>query len=337
VEISAIESSVDDLNQLEDTMKIVNQAIQEQPWRKEKEKLIVRYRQLNAGPNPPSWDTYQREADNTVKKIGEMVLELVGAPFENFLKDKSFVKNLPELSEELTQLPDIVSDWTEENRGRRWYLTLSAKEATVQLLTADLERQVRNISREIKNAQPMIDSKKAILTNQIAQLVNQIAEEEQKLPEKMDAEMKKILPNWIGGIITGNQMMLYPFIIVGIVIYTIFIAFELTRHYQYMIAGLKVSDEVGSDGALSSLWTLNYRGRTATIITISIYVGFILVMWRFYEHGYIVFNEWQETETDRLFSDVGNSIVLWLGRFVFLFAALLVIRKPFESSKLPPQ
>ena len=144
--------------------------------------------------------------------------------------------------------------------------------------------------------------------------------------------MKKILPNWIGGIITVKQMMLYPFLIIGIVIYTVFIAYELSRHYRVMVSGLNITDASGSDTILSSPWTLIYRGRIGTIKTVTIYIVFVIGMWYFYENGFVIFKEWQTTEANRLLNDAGLNITLWTGRLILLTLLIAIAKKPFDRT-----
>jgi len=156
-------------------------------------------------------------------------------------------------------------------------------------------------------------------------------EAEKTLPEKLDAEMNKILPNWISGIITVNQMMLYPFLIIGIVIYMAIITFELTRHYRIMAKGLNISDATQSDAALSSLWTLTYRGRLGTFKTVAIYVGFVILMWYFYENGFVIFQKWQNAESNGLLNHTGLNIVLWAGRLILLALLIAIVKKPFDE------
>lgn len=332
-EISETVYNIDNLDKLTNTIRSVQSIIDEQPWTKEKDNLILKYRNMNIS-GAPNLDQYQWEADLTVTTIGTMVLDLVGQPFESFLKDSSFIDDLPLLTKELNNLPEAVNDWTKQNKGRRWYLTLNQKEATIQSLTSSLADHLLDISNEIDRAASKIEVEKAQLTEQVTILKIKIEEEEEKLPETLDAEMKKILPNWIGGIITLEQMMLYPFFIIGIVIYAIVVAFELTKHYHFMMSGFKISDDISSDTALSSLWTLTNRGKIGTIITISIYVGFIMLMWYFYEQGYILFNEWQLNETSKLFGNTGIFAGLWLGRAILLLLIVLVVRRPYKNDNI---
>ena len=98
-----------------------------------------------------------------------------------------------------------------------------------------------------------------------------------------------------------------------------------------MAKGLNISDATQSDAALSSLWTLTYRGRTGTFKTVAIYVGFVILMWYFYENGFIIFQKWQNTESDGLLNDTGLNIVLWAGRLILLSLLVAIVKKPFDE------
>jgi len=327
-----IKSNIEDLGTLDSTLEKVQSAIGAQPWNEEKEKLIRKYREMNTSGSP-SWDEYQGEADSTVSNIGEMVLTTVGQPFRQFTGKESLISSMPRLSNELRNLPDVVERWKEENYGKRWYLTVDAKEATVQQLTSDLDEQVRRISNQIDRVQSSIEVRKAKLLDQIQQLKVEIIKEENALPEKLDAEMKKILPNWISGIITLKQMMLYPFLILGVVIYVVVLAFELTRHYRQMIFLSGDSEKDDSDTVLTSLWTLNHTGQWATIKTVLVYVAFLLIMWYFFEHGFVIFKNWQANEINQMMSGGLSEFTLWLGRIAFVVLLGLVAWKPIADRR----
>jgi Fe2+ transport system protein B len=324
LEASSIEETITSIDQLEDTLQTVKTSISNRPWREEKEKLIRKYARMNA-EGSPDWEQYQEEADKTVSQIGMMVLDLVNRPFEAFIADEHLGRVMPRLANELNDLPGVVDDWTQNNKGKRWYVTRDQKEATVQALSSDLDYQLNIISNAIDSEQPNLENKRKDLKAQIEALVEMKVAEKQKLPEKLDAEMKKILPKWIIGIITAEQLMLYPFLIIGFVIYTFVIAFDLARHYRGMATELDIPDEDVS--ALSSIWTLTYRGRIGTLKTAGIYIGFIVLMWYFFENGFVIYRKYQNTESEMLVNSAVQNIALWVGRLVLLSVLIATIKK----------
>ncbi len=329
-----IEKSSQDLARLGETLDGIAETIILQPWMAEKDKLIRKLADLNAGGRP-TWKEYQNEADSTVSVIGSLVLQMVGDPLGEFVTNSSYGELMPKLAGELRALPRVVEGWTRKNHGNVWYRTVDAKEAAVQSLTSDLDNQLQRISVAIEQEQPNLAKKAVELKTQIAKLNEMKMAEEKKLSEKLDAEMKKILPNWISGIISVQQMMLYPFVIIGIACYVSFVAFALTNHYHFMASGLDIEDVGGSDSALSSLWTLTFRGRMGTLLTLATYVLFIMSMWFFYEQGFKIFREWFSTESGRILSDNVIQVVLWMGRVILLALLMIVVLRPFYAKMQP--
>jgi cbb3-type cytochrome oxidase subunit 3 len=103
-----------------------------------------------------------------------------------------------------------------------------------------------------------------------------------------------------------------------------------------MISGQNITPEIRSDAALSSLWTLTNRGRIGTMVTLACYLGFILVMWYFYEQGFELFDQWQNKEQLPVLLEKGRMASLWLGRAVLLLLMVLVVWWPFRKPAKAP-
>jgi hypothetical protein len=327
-EVNKITDSKQSLSELKETLKGIQETIAKQPWMKEKDNLMERFAKMNA-EGRGSWARYQKEADSTVSVIGSLVLQKVSKPLNKFLTNPSYDKLMPKLTIELNALPQVVEQWTNENHGNIWYRTPHDKEATVHELTSELEDQLEKISLAINQEQPNLKDEENKLKAKIVQLNEMKAEEEKKLPEKLDAEMKKILPNWISGIISVKQLMLYPFVIIVIVCYVSIVAFALTRHYCFMASSLNIENDESSDSALSSLWTLTYRGRIGTLLTLTTYIIFIISMWFFYEEGFRIFNTWLTTEPNRILNYDVLQTVHWMGRLILISSLIAIAVRPF--------
>ena len=331
VEVEKSKKVKEDLNELQNTFVSVQKVIEKSPWDANKNKLIRDYREMNQSDRDISMDEYQAKADATVKSIGKMVVDSVSTPLQGFLEEGFIANNSPSLYKSLKELPEVVATWTNQYKGEVWYRTLDDKNETVAGLTAALNEQLADISTEIDYADRMAKEQQRQLANRIETLQQEIDLEAKSLPEKLDAEMSKILPNWIGGIITFEQIMWYPFIVIGIVIYGIMLAFSLSKHYHFMIQGLQISDTSQGDAALSSLWTLTDRGKLGTIMTC--YLGFIGLMWYFFEQGYVLFRESGPAETGQFFSETMMVFGLWSGRVLFTALLLLFIWQPFFKER----
>ena len=321
------------LDALQKTFVSVQKVIAAAPWDSDKMNLIREYREMNNSGRALSLDDYQVKADETVEKIGKMVLDSVSEPFQQFLGNGFIEEKRPSLYNRLKNLPQVVAAWTNENMGQVWYRTIDEKNEAVGGLTAALDYKLIEISGDISYTDQMVREQQRQLAIKIEALQQKIDQEAKSLPEKLDAEMMKILPNWIGGIITFEQIMLYPFIIIGIVLYVMVLAFSLSRHYHFMIRGLKIPVDIKGDMALSSLWTLTDRGRLGTVVTLCCYMGFIVFMWYFYEQGYALFRETGPADTGQFFGDSMVTIGLWAGRVLFFILLLLFMWRPFFKQR----
>jgi hypothetical protein len=92
-----------------------------------------------------------------------------------------------------------------------------------------------------------------------------------------------------------------------------------------MATELDIPDEDVS--ALSSIWTLTYRGRIGTLKTAGIYIGFIVLMWYFFENGFVIYRKYQNTESEMLVNSAVQNIALWVGRLVLLSVLIATIKK----------
>ena len=327
--IDSINASKNDLTKLEETLNGIKKTINQQPWREEKNKLIRKFAEINAIGHV-TLEQYQQKADSTITAIGSLVLEKVSKPLDEFINDPTFIDLMPALTIELKKLRLVEKRWTNENQNKIWFATLDAKEAALHKLTNDLDVQVKTISLEIDKVNPGLEKKIDTLKKELAKLNELKIEEEKKLPEKLDAEMQKILPTWISGIISLKQMMLYPFVIIGIVLYVAVIALTLTSHYHYMTKGLGMEQDDPPNSAFSSLWTLTDRGKIGTLFTLSTYIIFIIVMWFFYEQGFTIFSKWLATESDTILNSAILPILHWVGRLILVSLLAFITMRPFS-------
>jgi hypothetical protein len=326
-----VENSIKALSDFEQTLEAVQKTIQEQPWMEEKDKLIQTLAVINRR-GEGSWERYQKEADNTVRAIGAQVNDTVVKPLNQFLIDFPLAGDLmPELFAELNTLPQSIEAWIQQNLGKRWYRTLDSKRARVESLTRSLQDNLDAIYSKIQVERPNLARKRAVLSEKIIRLENdpEIKEKEKSLKE-LETKMEKILPEWIRGMISVQQMIqLYPFIILGLVIYVLVITLSLTMHYHSMAQGWGFTQAAETDPIFSSIWTLTYRGRFGTIFTIVTYLAFVATMWLLFEMGVEIFAKWLRTEGVGFLNVTTLQVICWLGRCILAIIACLIVVQPF--------
>jgi hypothetical protein len=331
-----IDDSTRALTDFQNTSAAVHRSIAQQPWMATKDQLVRRLAEINSrGQGTP--ERYQREADDTLRAIGSQVRAAVLTPLtESLNKVPSHRELLPDLSAELGGLPDVIQEWERQNLGKRWYGTLDEKTQTVSTLTSSLDIKLTALQSAIQRDRPKLDDKKRELSKQRSDLREKSKEDEDKIRE-LEAKMETILPEWVRGLVSVQQMIqLYPFIILGLVIYVLGIALSLTGHYQFVAHSMGYEEAAETDPVLSSLWTLTYRGRLGTAATLTAYLVFVVAMWMLFEKGAGILQSWVRTEGGGFASSAGFAAGCWIARGVLLVAAVSVVAHPaYRRHKLP--
>ncbi len=330
-EKGVIENSITAIDDFKQTLGAVQITIREQPWMKEKDKLIRTLAGINRR-GEGNWQRYQEEADNTVRVIGAQVNEMVVKPLNEFLPDYPQVAVLmPELYTELKTLPMTIQEWIRRNLGKRWYRTLESKMERVETISRDLQVKLDTINSKISMEKPNLVRKRKELTQEITRMENKAdIQAKEKLLKTLEARMDKIMPEWIRGLISLHQMIqYYPLIILGSVIYVLALAVSLNSHYNSMAAVRKITQAAKTDPIFSSLWTLTYRGHVSTILTIASYVGFVAAMWILFEMGSDIFAKWLIEEGEGFLGNDSLKIIRWIGRCILAATVCFVAIKPY--------
>ncbi|MCD4806565.1 MAG: hypothetical protein K8R13_03175 [Methanococcoides sp.] len=330
-EKGVIENSITAIDDFKETLGAVQITIREQPWMKEKDKLIRTLAGINER-GEGNRQRYQEEADNTVRVIGAQVNEMVVKPLNEFLPNYPRVAVLmPELYTELKTLPMTIQEWIRRYLGKRWYSTLESKMERVESLSRGLEVKLDTINNKISMEKPNLVRKRKELTQEITRMENKAdIQAKKKLLKTLEARMDKIMPEWIRGLISLHQMIqYYPLIILGLVIYVLALAISLNSHYDSMAAVRKINQAAKTDPIFSSLWTLTYRGHVSTILTIASYVGFVAAMWILFEMGSDIFAKWLIEKGEGFLGNDSLKIIRWIGRCILAATVCFVAIKPY--------
>ncbi len=323
-------ASIDDFKQISDAVQIT---IKRQPWMKEKDELIQTLAEIN-NRGEGNWRRYQKEADNTIRAIGAQVDDMVVIPLNGFFLNHPQASELmPELYTELKILPRTIQNWVDQNLGKRWYRTLDSKRDRVESLSRSLEIKLDTIHSKISLGRPNLVKKRKELRKEITRLENEAdIQAKEELLITLETRMEKILPEWIRGLISIHQMIqYYPLIILGLAMYVIAISLSLNSHYQAISTIRKITKTDKIDPVFSSLWTLTYRGRFGTILTIISYVGFISIMWILFEMGSDIFAKWLIEKDGDFIGTNGLMIIRWIGRFALIAAVCFVTIRPYYN------
>ena len=169
-EIREIEASLDPLNELAKVLDDVQSLVADRPWDVETRKLINKFREMNIRGGV-SWEEYEVEADATIDSVAALVNRTGMMPLHDFLADSSASKNLmPKLARELRTVPNAVNTWVNENKGKKWYLTVEMKEAQIERLSNTLGNKLDSISRAIDREKPNLLARQEHLKTRIEEL-----------------------------------------------------------------------------------------------------------------------------------------------------------------------
>lgn len=327
------------IEKTESVLQEVNRFIAAQPWQKEKNALIQRYRRMNAEPSRSghSQADYQAEADQTIKVIGAMLREQVLAPLRKAMESADQHMTVANLNDEVGSLARFIDAWEERYIGKNWYRTLNLKEATMHDLTRDLNQRMQDfaaaIERElarVKQARKAADAKLATLNHSIDLQADRLKDIEKALQD--------VLPSWLRGLVSTEQVIQFlPLYLLGSAVYVFFLGMSLTRHFRTYAAGKGLTPDITGDPAMSSTWTLIARGRYGTLLSIAAYLVFFALVWVLLEKATGLLEDW--LSLDPVNGTISNSntweAFRWLCRFVLLTLAIYVVAKPWGQHTAP--
>jgi len=195
-------------------------------------------------------------------------------PLSDFLKRSSLSDNLsPKFIQDVKTISGSVDTWVKENKGKRWYITIESKEYEVERLSNTLDVKLNSVSSEIDLEKPKLNSRQKLLEEKVKKLKdNPVLKEKKDSLNKFQAKMDKILPEWIRGLISVEQMVqIFPFVVVILTIFALNASLAAASHYRFLTQELNLSKVTITDPSFSSLWALAYRGKLGTILTVGVH------------------------------------------------------------------
>lgn len=326
------EAQDQNLTKFDTTLEDVRKTIQARPWVKEKDELIRTLRNIrHRSPGGGTSKEYQQTADATIRTISDLLREEILAPLEATQP----VRGPRPLSSQIEDLRKFVTVWEQGYLGRRWYGTLSEKDAAIYELTQSLDGRLYEFASVLRSEQLRITTDRKRLEELRGALENDIDREAEKLKE-LDKRMQRILPQWIQGLLTIEEMVqLFPVILLMLVLYVFGTALFLTRHYEYAMDRIDLSERERKNRSASSIWTLTDRGHLGSTLTISVYLAFIAATWIFFEWGCLILGEWLATDGKGAWisSERGFQALQWIGRTALFSVIWYLVLQPVFAKK----
>jgi hypothetical protein len=297
----------------------VQSTVQNQPWISEAEKLRLTFSRLREEGTLWSDDqhVYQQAADNTVRKVASEVERKVILPLE------SAIEQQPELRE-------AINNWKNEHLGQIWYGTVTEKGANIEMLTSSMEEQLRPLNQLINISKQQLDAEIDSLTSMEKSYEDDL-KSKNKENSRLNSEMQDLFPSWLKGIVRIEQVIqLFPFLVLALTFYAWIAGWTLSRHHEFVVRNLELSDADKTDPAISSIWTLTSKGSYGTSATLATYYVFLLVMWASFERGCYLLLIWLTTSPENAWFTNESWVVTlqWVGRLAFVIVAVLVSWRP---------
>ncbi len=304
---------------LEDTSNSVQAIVHNQPWEKEKDKLIKKFQTIKPDEDP------QKAANTTIGNIAGQIRNDIVTPLKSvFELDPNAAEMLPELSREIGNLESFIDDWETNHINVNWYATLYQKDATMEALTESLNQKMTSFSSLIKRKVDIINKEIDKRNGQIKDLESSIDQANADLERVLD----EFFPKWVKVILSLEQMIqLYSLILLVVLLYVFWIIISLSRHYSYIDEKIRINHQAKTDFSTSSIWTFGGKTQSAAILTYILYILFVISIWILFENGLSLLDEWLKVaDTDRIFM---NTAILqplkWIGRIVFLVTISAVL------------
>jgi len=315
------------LDNMEKTFSKIQSTLGREPWMDEKDKLIRKYQDMRRVGTQVSSEEMQAEADKTIRTIGGMVRERIIGPLEESLpRDLEIRATFQVLSGKIETLNGDIEQWEADHIGIVWYPTIQEKTRAMIELTESLRERMKDLPDLLRAEKEKIDEQRDDLTIRTVALEKDIDEKKKNLDD-LEKQMQQILPGWLRGIVGISEMIqIFPAFLLVLTLYIFWLAISLTRHYNLVVGKIDLTQEDKKDPSLSSTWTLTNRGQVGTLITVTAYLIFTILMWVFFEWGYRLLNTWMIDDNGAWYGKmVGSDGFLWFGRMILVLCLVLIV------------
>jgi hypothetical protein len=268
----------------------------------------------------------QEEADEKVRRIFQRVSAEVILPLERLLREEPGAAGvLPALPATLAQTRSDMEQWLRQHLGNHeWFRTIRGKDQELGELTESLRRRQDALLTLVQDQQKRLEPRRKALAERQQQTQAQAAAIGRALAD-LNVKMQKLLPDWLRDLVLPEEMLqLYPLILLGLTGVIAVKAGLLRRHYLVVREGKRLGGLALRDGAVSSLWTLVYRGALGSAATCAMYFGGTALLWWLFERGSSLAAHWLSAQPAAAWPGVRDwlPVIRWLGRGLFAGAIL---------------
>jgi len=319
---SSAKATLDALEAFSGTVTDVQAVFSSRPWVGEVNELKAWFRS-GAGDMAP-----QDRADQTIDEIARVVetdvAQKLSVAYSQAVKAAGgSTESLESLEPQIEALSGVVES-IRGLRGARWWERVDLKDETAEMVTEDLDAQLQPLSRKVQRIVEALPQKIESQRAEAEQLRSKAEVERADADASLQAALDEILPSWIRGLITVEQMVwLYPGVIVVLVVYVLILGLSASQHFRDMADGMGLDPSSRRDPVVSSLWTMTDRGEKHTVMTYGAYLLFAVSMWVLYELGTRALIN---APSRPLPLGVSLPTLVWIGRLTFVAAIATIVR-----------
>lgn len=221
-----------------------------------------------------------------------------------------------------------LMDWTDKHiHDTTWAKTIDGKNeafSALDRLFGKLDQTVESVENDLLE----LDEDLAATQERLEQELQDAKNKETGVDESIvhiDERMRTLLPSWLSDLITLDEFVqVFPVAGFAIGLWGFYAVRRVRGHYL-VVRKFQRSEGIDiTDPSLSSLWTLVYRGRGATMATLFAYIAAIGAAGYLFYHGCSDLSRWHGV------SDVASSpLAVGILPWVRWLGILLLVAMPF--------
>lgn len=255
LEIIAVRAKLDDMSKLLDT----------EPWTGEIQELKNKF---SAGEVSQP----RIESNAVLNQIADELRENLVAPVSEAIGQLNSDNSLAALPDNLDK---AVVGWLATYEVVDWWNTRESKDDTTAAIGEELQSLLNKASENVPKIIEELEADQKKKTERLSAVESEI----ERLKDDLKMAVNRALPTWARDIIDVKQLLvLYPWLLAGIVFFLVGTALRASRHFHAMADGEGWSTDERRDPLLSSSWTLTPRGISGSFATFATYGSVLAVL-----------------------------------------------------------
>ena len=262
-----LSSELEVLSEAEESLLRLQDTIEGAPWSIYKEELIKKF---SAGEvlNPGE------DGNATLARIAASVRKEVLNPLAGTADGIEGPLSVS-LQEHVERVGEEIENWEAVHRDTPWFRTIVEKGLTVNGLTDVLSRLQVELVGIVGERKQEIQAKQEALGREHSLREKDI----NAIQSSIQQELDEAIP-WAKGLVSVEMMAAtYPLALTLLAVYFVASGKSLARDFRQIAVIENYSEQDRANPILSSVWTLTYRGRSGTAITVLAYLSVIMALW----------------------------------------------------------